>query len=74
MDPSKLAAIKDWPILGNLHDLQSFIGLCSYYRRFIVEFFLQIAGHLHDLTKKNIKYVWGSIQEQAIVDDSKRSL
>ncbi len=50
------------------------------YVLIIVEFFLQIAGHLHDLTKKNIKlqdimhdltkknikYVWGSRQEQAI--------
>ncbi|MCO5596763.1 hypothetical protein L7F22_050832 [Adiantum nelumboides] len=57
MDPQKLEIINAWPEPRNLHELRSFIGMCSYYRRFIAKF-SAIAEPLHDLTKKNIKYVW----------------
>ena len=55
MDPSKLDIINGWPIPKNLHELQSFTRMCTYYGRFI-ESFLLIVGPLHDLTKKNVKY------------------
>ena len=32
MDPTKVEAIKSWPDLRTLHDVRSFLGLCSYYR------------------------------------------
>ena len=38
--------------------------MCAYYRRFIEKFSL-IASPLHDLTKKNIKYVWSSKENKA---------
>ncbi|MCO5587560.1 hypothetical protein L7F22_041510 [Adiantum nelumboides] len=57
MDPQKLEVINAWPEPRNLHELQSFIGMCACYRRFIAKF-SAIAGPLHDLTKKNVKYVW----------------
>ena len=31
--------------------------MCSYYRRFIAKFAV-IAGPLHDLTKKKVKFQW----------------
>lgn len=55
MDLDKLRVINDWPVPTNLHDLRSFIGMCSYYRRFIAKFSV-IIGPLHDLTKKNVKF------------------
>ncbi|MCO5586422.1 hypothetical protein L7F22_040362 [Adiantum nelumboides] len=64
MDPAKLEVIKDWPNPRNLHEVRSFIGMCAYYRRFIEKFSL-IAGPLHDLTKKNVKYVWTKKRQQA---------
>ncbi|MCO5563769.1 hypothetical protein L7F22_017416 [Adiantum nelumboides] len=64
MDPSKLEVIKEWPNSRNLHELRSFIGMCAYYRRFIEKFSL-IAGPLHDLTKKNVKYVWTEGKQKA---------
>ena len=57
MDPKKLKIINEWPIPTNLHELRSFIGMCSYYRRFIEKFSI-IAGPLHDLTKKKVQYKW----------------
>ncbi len=35
---SKVKAIKEWPVLKNVTDVRSFIGFCSYYRRFIKGF------------------------------------
>lgn len=36
MDPSKLESIKNWPALKNIHEVQSFLGLFSYYRHLYV--------------------------------------
>ena len=57
MDLENLEVIRGWPILTNLHELRSFIGMCEYYRHFI-EKFSYIQGPLHDLTKNNVKFVW----------------
>ena len=35
MDPSKTQAIMDWPEPKNVKDVQSFLGLANYYRKFI---------------------------------------
>jgi hypothetical protein len=34
-DPSKIKAVKDWPIPRNVKEVRSFLGLTSYYRKFI---------------------------------------
>ena len=51
MDPKKLKVINEWPIPKNVHEVRSFLGMCSYYRIFIAKFSI-IVGPLHDLTKK----------------------
>ena len=57
MDPDKLKIIQEWPQPLNLHELRSFIGMCSYYRRFIEKNSIMV-GPLHDLTKKKVKFQW----------------
>ncbi|MCO5570233.1 hypothetical protein L7F22_023951 [Adiantum nelumboides] len=64
MDPTKIKAIQDWPDPVNLHEVRSFLGLCSYYRRFI-RFFAEIATPLHDLTRKSVVFRFGERQQQA---------
>jgi hypothetical protein len=34
-DPSKIKAVKDWPIPRKVKEVRSFLGLTSYYRKFI---------------------------------------
>lgn len=47
-DPEKVRAIKDFPKPGNYTNLKSFLGLCSYYRRF-VKGFSKFSAPLNDL-------------------------
>ena len=37
-NPEKVSKVKDWPILKNAKEVHSFLGLASYYRRFIPQF------------------------------------
>jgi len=49
VQPKKVKTVENWPTPRNLTELRSFVGLCSYYRRFITGF-ASIAAPLHALT------------------------
>jgi hypothetical protein len=38
INPEKLKAVQEWLTLKNKHKIRSFLGLCTYYRRFISGF------------------------------------
>ncbi|GKA24847.1 transposon ty3-I gag-pol polyprotein [Tanacetum coccineum] len=38
IDPSKIKAMQEWPIPSNVKKLRGFLGLTSYYKRFIINF------------------------------------
>jgi hypothetical protein len=65
-DPSKVQAVVQWPTPTSVRDVRSFLGLASYYRRFIRNFSL-IAKPLTDLTKNAVKWQWEEEQEHAFV-------
>ena len=50
MDPDKVERIVSWPTPKTGSELSSFLGLASYYRRFVPGF-AKIATSLHSLTK-----------------------
>ena len=56
-DPRKLEAVIDFPTPVDVKTLRSFLGLASYYRRFIPNF-SKVAGALHTLTKKDADFIW----------------
>ena len=49
-NPKKVNKVKDWPIPKNAKEVHSFLGLVSYYRRFIPQF-SKWASPLHDLIR-----------------------
>ena len=64
--PSKVEAIVDWPTPTNVRDVRSFLGLASYYRRFIKDFSL-IAKPLSELTKEKTIWKWSEGEERAFL-------
>ena len=58
-DPEKVAKVKDWPQPRTRKELLSFLGLCSYFKKYVRDFAL-IAAPLFDLTKKDIPFQWSS--------------
>ncbi|EAL23701.1 hypothetical protein CNBA3480 [Cryptococcus deneoformans B-3501A] len=62
MDIKKVKSITEWPTPRNLHDTQSFLGFCNFYRKFIKNY-SSIAKPLIDLTKKDLPFVWEEPQQ-----------
>lgn len=58
-DEKKIQAIVEWPTPKTVREIRSFLGLCSYYRRFVQNFSC-IAKPLHKLTEKDKQFQWDS--------------
>lgn len=56
VDSTKVEAIKNWPLPKTVRDIQSFLGLASFYRKFIKNFSLFLAP-LTDCLKKG-EFIW----------------
>ena len=57
VDSQKVEAVANWEQPTTVTEVQSFLGLVGYYCRFI-EGFSKIAGPLHCLTRKGVKFEW----------------
>ncbi|GBG59127.1 hypothetical protein CBR_g32144 [Chara braunii] len=56
-EATKIEVIRDWPHPVNIRKLRSFLGLASYYRKFVPRFSI-IARPLSQLTSKKVSYSW----------------
>ena len=58
-DPQKIKVVQDWPVPQNTTAARQFLGLASYYRRYI-HHFSEIAAPLHGLTQKGVPFNWSA--------------
>ena len=56
-DGSKVDAVVNWPQPRDEAEVRRFLGLASYYRKYIDKF-ADIAGPLHQLTQKDALFQW----------------
>lgn len=64
-DPKKVEAMKSWPTPTTQHELRSFIGLATYFRRFIWNF-SGIAAPLYSLlTGRQNSFSWTAAHSEA---------
>jgi hypothetical protein len=59
VDPGKVRDVLDWKSLKSVHQVQSFLGLAGYYRRFILNF-SKISKPITELLKKDTMFVWSN--------------
>jgi transposase InsO family protein len=57
VDPEKVAVIKSWKDPSTAKGVQSFLGFCNFYRRFITNYG-RIARPLNLLTRKGTLFKW----------------
>ena len=56
-NPAKVHAVQSFPTPSSLSDVRAFVGMASYYRRYVRNF-ADIAGPLHELTKGGREFCW----------------
>jgi len=64
MQRKKVKGVLNWPAPRNIKEVQTFLGLANYYRRFIKDF-AKIAAPLHMLVRKEQKWKWKKEQKEA---------
>ena len=57
MQKEKVEGVLSWPASRNVKEVQKFLGLTNYYRRFIKDF-ARIVAPLHVLVRKEQKWKW----------------
>ena len=63
-NPVNVQAVQNFPTPSSLSDVRVFVGMASYYRRYVRNFAV-IGAPLHDLTKGGQKFCWTPSTEKA---------
>ena len=61
---AKCLAVKEFPTPCDSKEVQRFLGLAGYFRRFLEKFSI-IARPIHSLTKKGVDFKWERQEEEA---------
>ena len=63
-DPAKVEAVATFPRPTNKTEVRAFLGLATYYRRFVKNF-AKVASPLNDMLRKDHDRIWRRKQEDA---------
>lgn len=63
-DPKKVECINNFPKPTSLIEVQRFLGMANYYRKYVLNY-AKIARPMHDLCKKEMPFVWSQACEEA---------
>lgn len=66
-DPGKIESMVNFPTPRTAKEVRRFIGLISWYRRFVENFATRVSP-LTRLTRKNQKFLWDDAAEKAFLD------
>ncbi|OQE59201.1 hypothetical protein PENNAL_c0337G04262, partial [Penicillium nalgiovense] len=64
VDPEKISVVQSWKPPSTVKGVQSFLGFCNFYRRFI-RGYSAISKPLHRLTRQDVPYNWSPLCEAA---------
>jgi len=67
VDPHKVESVKKWPAPKNTSELRSFLGLATFYQKF-VKGFSQIAAPLTELLRKENRFEWSGQHDTAFAE------
>lgn len=70
--PRKVDAIENFPNPRNVHEVRRFLGLTSFFRRFVKRY-AHRSESLTKLLRKDVPFTWGREQQEAM-DDLKHAL
>lgn len=71
-NPKKVEVINNYPRPVKVKDIQSFLGMCNYFRRYVRDF-AKISKPLTMLLKKEQPFIWTQCQQEAF-DRLKKAL
>jgi hypothetical protein len=64
-DPERVRQILSWPAPESITDVRIFLGLTSYYRKYVQDY-AAIACPMYELTRKDAEFEWTSRRENAM--------
>ena len=71
MEKEKVQGVIEWLVPKSVKDMQKFLGLANYYRRFVKDF-AKIARPLHEMTRKENKWNWRERQQKVFEELKER--
>lgn len=63
----KIEAVSEYKEPNNIHELRMFLGLTSYFRKFVPNY-ARIAHDLYRLLQKDVSWEWGPEQQKAFTE------
>jgi hypothetical protein len=67
----KITAIEKFPRPTNKHQLRQYLGICSYFRKYVPHY-AQLASSLNDMLKKGSSMKWSTEADKAFTDIKSR--